>query len=310
MTGTTIGDYEVLDRRFERVINPMAKVERLATGGRWTEGPVYFPAGRYLLWSDVAADLIFRYDESDDHVSVFRRPADIANGNTVDRQGRLVTCEHRTRRVTRTEHDGTITTVADRWRGKRLNSPNDVVVKSDGTIWFTDPSYGIADDYLGRRGEAEIDGCYVFRGDPANGEVTAAATDFVRPNGLAFSPDEARLYIVDSGRTVDPRHPAHIRVFDVTAGNQLSGGSVFAECGAGMFDGIRVDEAGNVFASSAEGIHCFEPGGALIGKILVPEVVSNCAFGGLLRNRLFITATTSLYAVYLITNGVPLIGTG
>ena len=207
------GDYEVLDPRFERLINPMAKVERLATGGRWTEGPVYFPAGRYLLWSDVADDRILRYDETDGHVSIFRRPSSIANGNTIDRQGRLITCEHETRRVSRTEHDGRITTVADAWRGKRLNSPNDVVVKSDGTIWFTDPSYGIADDYLGRRGESEIEGCNVYRVDPSGSAVTMVADDFVRPNGLAFSPDETLLYVADSGRTVAAEHPAHIRVF-------------------------------------------------------------------------------------------------
>ena len=301
------GDYVILDRRFERLINPMAKVERLATGGRWTEGPVYFPAGRYLVWSDVAEDRILRYDDNDGHVSVFRRPCDIANGNTIDRQGRLLTCEHLTRRVTRTEHDGTITTVAERWRGKRLNSPNDVVVKSDGTIWFTDPSYGIADDYLGRRAEAEIDACNVYRIDPSSGEPTVVADDFVRPNGLAFSPDETRLYIADSGRTLGAEHPAHIRAFAVSAGKTLSGGGVFAECSAGVFDGFRVDEAGNLWASTAEGINCYEPGGALIGKVVVPEVVSNCAFGGALRNRLFITATASLYAVYLTTNGPPIL---
>jgi gluconolactonase len=299
-------DYEILDRRFERLINPMAKVERLATGGRWTEGPVYVPAGRYVVWSDVAGDCMLRYDESDGHVGVFRRPSDISNGNTLDREGRLITCEHRSRRVSRTEHDGRITTVADRWNGKRLNSPNDVVVNSDGTVWFTDPSYGIVDDYLGERAEPEIDGCNVYRVDPATGEMAMVADDFVRPNGLAFSPDETTLYIVDSGRTVGPEHPAHIRAFAVGAGGRLSGDRVFAECTAGVFDGLRADETGNLWVSSAEGVHCYEPGGALIGKIIVPEVVSNCAFGGPRRNRLYITATTSLYAVYLTTNGVPM----
>jgi gluconolactonase len=302
-------DYEVLDPRFERLINPMAKVERIATGGRWAEGPVHFPAGRYLLWSDVAEDCILRYDETDGHVSVFRRPSSIANGNTIDRQGRLITCEHRTRRVTRTEHDGSITTIAERWHGRRLNSPNDVVVKSDGTIWFTDPSYGIADDYLGRRAVSEIDTCNVYRVDPTSGELTMTADDFVRPNGLAFSPDESKLYVVDSGRTLGPEFPAHMRVFDVNAGNRLSGGQVFADCTAGVFDGLRIDATGHLWVSSAEGIHCYEPGGGLIGKVRVPEVVSNCSFGGPLRNRLFITATTSLYAVYLTTNGVPVIAT-
>lgn len=298
-------DYIVLDRRFERLINPMAKVERLASGGRWTEGPVYVPAFGMLIWSDVADDRMFRYDETDGHVGLFRRPCGIANGNTLDREGRLITCEHLSRRVSRTEHDGRVTTLADRWRGKRLNSPNDVVVKSDGSVWFTDPSYGIADDYLGRRGVQEIDSCNVYRVDPSTGEVGLVADDFIRPNGLAFSPDETSLYVVDSGRTVSDDHPAHIRVFSVDPDNRVSGGRVFADCTAGVFDGLRVDEAGNLFASSAEGIHCYEPGGGLIGKILVPEVASNCAFGGPCRNRLFITATTSLYAVYLTTNGPP-----
>jgi gluconolactonase len=297
--------YEVLDPRFEKLFNPMAKLDRLATGGRWTEGPVYFPAGRYLLWSDVAEDRVWRYDENDGHVSPFRHPSGIANGNTTDREGRLITCEHETRRVSRTEHDGRIVTIADQWRGKRLNSPNDVVVRTDGSIWFTDPSYGIADDYLGRRGEADIDGCHVYRVDPASGGVTMVADDFVRPNGLAFSPDHGKLYVVDSGRTTGPEHPAHIRVFEVN-GRRLKGGKVFADCTAGVFDGLRLDRLGNLWASSGEGIHCYEPGGALIGKIHVPEVAANCAFGGRHGNRLFITATTSLYAVYLTVSGASL----
>ena len=270
---------------------------------RWAEGPVYFPAGRFLLWSDVAEDRLLRYDENDGHVSVFRHPSGVANGNAIDRQGRLITCEHETRRVSRTEYNGSITTIASRWRGKRLNSPNDVVVNFGGTIWFTDPNYGIADDYLGRRAAQEIETCNVYRVDPSSGEVACVADDFVRPNGLAFAPDESKLYVVDSGRTIDPNYPAHIRVFDVLAGNRLSGGAVFAECGAGVFDGLSVDQAGNVWVSSAEGVHCYEPGGSLVGKIQVPECVANCAFGGPYRNRLFITATTSLYAVYLTTNG-------
>ena len=296
-----MSDLVVLDPRFERLISPVARLERLATGCRWAEGPAYFPAGRYLLWSDVAEDTIHRFDENDGHVSVFRRPSGIANGNTVDREGRLVTCEHETRRVSRTEHDGSITTIADRHAGRRLNSPNDVVVRSDGSIWFTDPSYGIADDYLGRRGAQELDGCHVFRVDPADGSVTQVADGFVRPNGLAFSPDETKLYVVDSGRTVGAAHPAHVRVFDVVDGRRLAGGRVLADCTAGVFDGFRVDEHGNLWASSAEGIHCLAPDGTLIGKVLTPEIASNCTFGGRHRNRLFITATSSLYAIYLTT---------
>jgi gluconolactonase len=297
------GDYLVLDRRFERLINPMAKVERLAGGCRWAEGPVYFPAGRFLLWSDVAEDRLLRYDETDGHASVFRHPSGVANGNAIDSHGRLITCEHETRRVSRTEHDGSITSIASHWRGKRLNSPNDVVVKSDGTIWFTDPNYGITDDYLGRRAAQEIETCNVYCVDPSSGDIVSVADDFVRPNGLAFTPDESKLYVADSGRTIDPDYPAHIRIFDVLARNHLSGGAVFAECGEGVFDGLTVDQAGALWVSSAEGVQCYEPGGSLIGKILTPECVANCAFGGRFRNRLFITATTSLYAVYLTTNG-------
>ncbi len=300
-----MADYEILDSRFERLINPTAKVERLSTGGRWTEGPAYFPAGRCLIWSDIPNTRLLRYDESDGHVSVFRQPSGQANGNTVDRQGRLVSCEHSGRRVSRTEHDGRVVTIADAWRGKRLNSPNDVVVKSDGTIWFTDPSYGIGDDYQGARAQSEIGACNVYRVDPASGEVAVAIDDFVRPNGLAFSPDETKLYVVDSGRTEGAENPAHIREFDVDPNNVTTGGRVFANCQAGLFDGFRFDEAGRIWISTGEGIACYEPDGSLIGKVLIPEVVSNCVFGGVNRNRLFITATTSLYAVYLLTNGAP-----
>ncbi len=296
-------EFEILDPRFGRLVNTTAHVERLFTGCRWTEGPAYFPAGRYLLWSDIPNNRMLRYDEEDGHVSVFRRPSNFANGNTVDRQGRLVTCEHLGRRVTRTEHDGRITVIADAWQGKRLNSPNDVVVKSDGSIWFTDPSYGIGDDYQGARAEGEIGSCNVYRVDPQSGVVSVATDDLLRPNGLAFSPDESRLYIVDSGRTEGPENPVHIRVFDVAADGRLSGGAELAACGAGLFDGLRLDEAGRLWVSSGESVECYEADGDLIGRIHIPEVVSNCVFGGPARNRLFITATTSVYAVYLTTNG-------
>lgn len=300
-------DYEVLDRRFLRLVNTVAKVETLATGGRWTEGPVYFPAGRFLLFSDVPGDVMRRYDENDGHVSVFRKPSNHSNGNTLDRQGRMLTCEHQTRRVIRTEHDGSTTVIADAWRGKRLNSPNDVVVKSDGSIWFTDPSYGIGDDYQGRRAVPEIDKRNVYRVDPSTGEVSVIVDDFVMPNGLAFSPDESKLYISDSGRTEGPEFPSHLRVFDVVDGKRVSGGKVFADClSEGVFDGLRADERGNLWVSSPDGIECYDPSSALLGKIRLPEVAANCAFGGPLRNRLYMTATTSLYAVYLTTNGLPL----
>jgi len=296
--------YQVLDRRFAKLFNGTARLEKLYDGGcRWAEGPAYFPAGRYLVWSDIPNDRMLRWDETSGAVSVFRHPARYSNGNTVDREGRLVTCEHGGRQVTRTEHDGSITTVADRHDGKRLNSPNDVVVKSDGSIWFTDPSYGIDQDYEGHRAASETGGCHVYRVDPASGEVRIVADDFVRPNGIAFSPDERRLYVVDTGATHVENGPRHIRVFDVSDGGRLSGGEVFATCDAGLFDGLRLDEAGRIWTSAGDGVHCFEPDGTLIGKIKVPEVCANVCFGGPKRNRLFICGTTSLYAVYLFTNG-------
>jgi gluconolactonase len=289
--------FEALDPRFAAVTNANVRLERLATGCRWAEGPAYFPAGRYLVWSDIPNDRMLRWDECDGSVSEFRSPAGYTNGHTVDRQGRLVSCEHLARRVTRTEIDGTITVLADRYRGSRLNSPNDVVVRSDGSIWFTDPSYGIDHDYEGLRQERELDGCHVYRIDPGTAEVSRVADDFSRPNGLAFSPDESRLYIADSGE------PRHIRAFEVIDGRTLSGGGVFATCESGIFDGFRFDEAGRLWTSAGDGVHCFETDGALIGKIRVPETVSNVCFGGPHRNRLFITATSSLYSVYLLLRG-------
>jgi gluconolactonase len=296
--------FETLDPRFAGIINSSARLERLATGCRWAEGPAYFPAGRYLVWSDIPNDRMLRWDECDGSVSEFRSPSGYTNGHTVDRQGRLVSCEHLARQVTRTEIDGTLTVLADRYQGKRLNSPNDVVVRSDGSIWFTDPSYGIDHDYEGLRQERELDGCHVYRVDPDTSEVSRVADDFSRPNGLAFSPDESRLYIADSGATHEPDGPRHIRAFDVVDGRTLSGGSVFAACEPGFFDGFRFDEAGRLWTSAGDGVHCFETDGTLIGKIRVPETVANVCFGGPHRNRLFITATTSLYSVYLLLRGV------
>ena len=296
-------DYEVLDPRFNRLFNGNAQVEKLFTGCIWAEGPAWFPAGRYVVWSDIPNNRMLRFDETDGSVSVFRQPCGNSNGNTVDRQGRLLTCEHSGRRVSRTEFDGSVTTVADRWQGKRLNSPNDVVVKSDGTIWFTDPAYGIETDYEGDKADSEIGACHVYRVDPANGAVEAVITDMVRPNGLAFSLDEKQLYVADTGRTHGPQNPRHIRVFDVDGHNRLSGGRVFAECTAGLFDGFRLDDTGRIWTSAADGIHCYHPDGTLIGKVFVPEVVANCVFGGVKRNVLYICGTTSLYRVRLMVNG-------
>jgi gluconolactonase len=288
--------YEVFDERFHPCFNRNARLELLWTGARWTEGPAYFPALRCLIFSDIPNNRLLRFDECDDRVSVLRQPSGYANGNTVDRQGRLVTCEHGGRRVARTEHDGRLTVIADRYQGKRLNSPNDVVVRSDGSIWFTDPPYGILSDYEGEKSESELGKNHVFRVDPA-GAITSVADDFDRPNGLAFSPDERRLYIADSGT------PRHMRVFDVGGDGQLRNGAVFATCTAGRFDGFRLDDAGRIWTSTDEGVHCYHPDGTLLGTIKVPEVLSNVVFGGLRRNRLFITATTSLYSLLLPVNG-------
>jgi gluconolactonase len=244
---------------------------------------------------------MLRWDETDGSVSVFRQPAMNSNGNTVDAMGRLVTCEHRGRCVSRTEFDGTRTVLADRYEGKRFNSPNDVVVKSDGSIWFTDPSYGIDSDYEGDAAPSEIGACNVYRID-ARGGVSVVASDFVQPNGLAFSPDETLLYVVDTGLTHRPDGPHHVRRFEVAAdGESLRGGEVFATCPAGVYDGLRVDVHGNLWLSAGEGVHCHAPDGALLGKIRVPEAVANVCFGGPKRNRLFICATTSLYSVFLNT---------
>jgi gluconolactonase len=288
-------NFEVLDERFRRCGGD-DWTQRLYTGCRWAEGPVYFPAGRYLLFSDIPNDRVLRFDETTGAVGVFRAPAGYTNGHTVDRQGRLVSCEHGTRRVTRTEHDGSISVLADRYDGRRLNSPNDVVERADGSIWFTDPSYGIDSDYEGHKAASEIGACHVYRVVPDTGEVGIVADDFLRPNGLAFSLDERQLYIVDTRNK-------HIRRFDVTEEATLSGGQVFATCDAGTFDGIRLDDAGRIWAAAHDGVHCFDPDGTLIGKLHLPEIVSNLTFGGPKRNDLFITASSSLYALRLNVTG-------
>ncbi len=289
--------FEVLDDRFNECLIGHARVERLWTGARWSEGPAWFAAGRYLLFSDIPNNRMMRYDDCDGSVSVFRSPSNNTNGNTTDAQGRLVSCEHLSRRVTRTEHDGSVTVIADKFQGKRLNSPNDVVVKSDGSIWFTDPSYGILVDYEGGKAASEIGACHVYRVD-SSGEITIVGNDFDKPNGLAFSRDEKSLYIVDSGS------PKNIRTFAVSPdGKSLGASNLFAASTNGIFDGLRVDQDGRIWTSAGDGVHCFLPDGKLIGKIRIPEIVGNLCFGGAKRNRMFICGTTSIYSTYLAING-------
>jgi gluconolactonase len=297
--------FEVLDPRFNECIIGHARVERLWTGARWSEGPAWFAAGRYLIWSDIPNNRMMRFDETDGSVSVFRNPSNYSNGNTVDGEGRLVTCEHYARRVTRTEHNGSITIIADTFEGKRFNSPNDVVVKSDGSIWFTDPPYGHLIDYEGEQGTSEIGGNHVYRVGPLSGEVGLVCVDFDKPNGLAFSPDEKYLYIADTGVSHKRNGYKHIRRFDVKDNGQALGKSkIFADCTAGLFDGFRVDRDGRIWTSAGDGVHCYLPDGTLIGKILIPELVANVCFGGAKLNRLFICGCTSLYSAYLGVNGI------
>jgi len=299
-------DFEVIDARFAALVFGNVHLETLYTGCRWAEGPAWFAAGRYLVWSDIPNDRMLRWDETDGSVSVFRQPAMNTNGHTVDREGRLVSCEHRGRCVSRTGFDGRREVLADRYEGKRFNSPNDVVVRSDGSIWFTDPSYGIDSDYEGDAAESEIGACNVYRLDPDSRHVTLVADDFVQPNGLAFSPDESLLYVSDTGLTHRPDGPHHVRRFGVAAdGRSLAGGEVLCTCDAGLYDGLRVDREGNLWLSAGDGVHCHVAGGQRIGKIRVPETVANLTFGGTKLNRMFICGTTSLYSVYVNTRAAP-----
>jgi len=290
------------DPRFRRMTVPMAGLETLYDGCRWAEGPVWFADLGCLIFSDIPNCRMLRWTP-DGAVSVFRAASNFTNGNTRDRQGRLVSCEHGGRRVVRTEPDGTTTVIADRYEGRRLNAPNDVVVAADGAIWFTDPTYGILSNYEGYQAEPEQPTRNVYRVDPATGAVAAAVTDFLQPNGLAFSPDETILYVADSGASHEPSAPRHIRAFDVVDGVRLAGGRVFAEIGAGVPDGLRVDTDGNVWTSAGDGVHCLAPDGTLLGRIRVPGPVANLTFGGPARNRLFITANRALYSVFVAATG-------
>jgi gluconolactonase len=295
----------VVDASFARYRLNLAKVERLGTGYRWAEGPVWIGDQRCLLWSDIPNNRILRWDEETGTITTFRKPSNFANGHTRDRQGRLVGCEHGGRRVYRVEYDGTITTIADRFEGKRLNSPNDVVVKSDGSIWFTDPPFGLLGYYEGYKAEPENPVTNVYRVDPA-GKITLVAGDVDGPNGLAFSPDESKLYVVESRA-----EPRAISAYDVVGGAKLAGKRTLINAGAGTPDGFRVDVDGNLWCGwgmgepGLDGVHVFNPDGRLIGRIDLPERCANVAFGGAFRNRLFMAASTSLYALYVNTQGAP-----
>ena len=307
MSGEMVNNlYEVLDERFRtgRCTNGDVRLERLHADCRWAEGPLYLPAWRQLIWSDIPNDRLLRWDEATGAIGVFRSPAGHINGNTLDREGRLVSCEQGNRRVTRTEHDGRVTVLADRFEGKRLNSPNDAVVRSDGSVWFTDPDFGITSDYEGHRAESELGSCDVYRIDPVTAEVRRVAEGFGGPNGLVFSADERQLYVADT-------RARQIRVFDVREGGTLSDGKVFAERTDGGFDNIRMDDEGRLWAAAFDdGVHCYDPDGTLIGRLHVPEPVSNIAFGGPKNNRLFITATTSLYSLVMAVTGLPRVAGG
>lgn len=302
---------EVIDPRFAKykVIN--AAVERLYTGTRWAEGPVWFGDGRYLLFSDIPNNRMLRWLEDTGEVSVFRSLSNYSNGNYRDRQGRLLTCEHDSRRVTRTEYDGSITVLMDSYQGKKLNAPNDLTVHSDGAIWFTDPGYGIMSNYEGHKAPFEVP-ANVYRLDPKTREVTVVATDMDKPNGICFSPDEKLLYIVDTGTPKHPKDPHQIRVYDVVDGTRLKNGRMFVDMSPGSSDGIRCDVDGNVWSAAGwgsenfNGVHVFAPDGTLIGKIHLPETCANLCFGGAKKNRLFMAASQSLYAVYVGTEGAQL----
>jgi gluconolactonase len=290
--------------RFAAIVPDPTALERLATGAAFAEGPVYLPQKQCVLFSDIPNDRILRWSRADG-LSVWREPSGYANGATRDREGRLVHCENGTRRVTRTEHDGSLVTLADRYRGGRLNSPNDAVVAPDGAIWFTDPPYGIVSDVEGHKADSEQDANNVFRLDPDTGQLEIVCGTMQEPNGLAFSPDRSLLYIADSSLVDGRGTNHHIMVFDVVDGRRLANGRVFAVIEPGVPDGIRVDEHGNVLTSAADGVQVIAPDGTELGRIAVPELVANCAFGGEAGRTLFITATTSLYAVRLGVGEAP-----
>lgn len=296
--------YDIIDPAFEKLVFGNARMETIWSGGRWAEGPAYLAAGRFLIWSDIPNNQVMRWDEMTGATGPYLAPAGFHNGHTVDHQGRLLCCEHLAGVVSRIEHDGSRTVLASHWQGKRLNSPNDVVVKSDGSIWFTDPSYGIDSDYEGDARPSEIGKRQVYRIDPKSGDVSMVIDTLVQPNGIAFSPDESLLYVADTGKTHDPACTPKIVAYPLASdGKSVGVGRTLCESTAGLFDGFRIDTKGNIWSSTGEGVHVFTAEGKLIGKILTGEVVANLVFGGPKRNRLFICATTSVRAIYVNAQG-------
>jgi gluconolactonase len=295
--------FEIFDQRFTAMVLPNAPLETLATGFLWLEGPVWFADHQCLLFSDIPNNRIMRWCAG--RITTFREPSNFANGHTRDRQGRLITCHHQSRAVTRTEIDGSITTLADNYQGKRLNSPNDVIVKSDGSIWFSDPPYGISTDYEGGK-QTSVLPANLYRLDP-DGTLIIVADDFDGPNGLCFSPDERKLYVAESGIQFAAHPKRIIRVFTLAAdGKTLTNAEDFHKITPGMADGIRADEHGNIWSSAADGVHCIAPDGTLLGKIKSPNPVANLTFGGRHNSRLFLCAGDTLFAIYTNTRGAQI----